>query len=102
MISDRLDAITAAGESATDRDELIGILERLFSDTQSQITLCTGHKSKGLEWDFTIHLDPHLIPSKWSKDDPIQLQQEMNLRYVIETRSKSTLVLAPLSGFNNV
>jgi hypothetical protein len=44
------------------------------------ITLITGHKSKGLEWHTVYHLDPWLIKDG---DD-----QELNLRYVIQTRAK--------------
>lgn len=44
------------------------------------ITLITGHKAKGLEWDTVYHLDPWLI-----KDNH---EQELNLRYVIQTRAK--------------
>lgn len=42
--------------------------------------LLTGHKSKGLEWETVYHLDPWLI-----KNDE---EQELNLRYVIQTRAK--------------
>jgi hypothetical protein len=45
------------------------------------ITLLTGHKAKGLEWDTVYHLDPWLI-----KD--AEGEQELNLRYVIQTRAK--------------
>jgi hypothetical protein len=44
------------------------------------ITLLTGHKAKGLEWDVVYHLDPWLI-----KDH----EQDLNLRYVIQTRAMS-------------
>jgi hypothetical protein len=43
------------------------------------ITLITGHKAKGLEWETVYHLDPWLINSG---------EQEDNLRYVIQTRAK--------------
>jgi ATP-dependent DNA helicase UvrD/PcrA len=43
------------------------------------ITLITGHKAKGLEWDTVYHLDPWLI----GKED-----QELNLRYVVQTRAR--------------
>lgn len=51
---------------------------------EGSIQLLTGHKSKGLEFDTVFHLDPHLI--KMDKGD-----QELNLRYVIDTRAKQTL-----------
>ena len=46
---------------------------------EGSITLTTGHKAKGLEWDIVYHLDPWLIG---------QGEQEWNLRYVIQTRAK--------------
>ena len=61
----------------------------------------TGHKSKGGEWDVVYHLDPFRIPSKWARTaadlgDDSQLEQERNLRYVIETRAKQELYLVNL------
>lgn len=44
------------------------------------ITLTTGHRAKGLEWPVVFHLDPWLI-----RDD--RGDQELNLRYVIQTRA---------------
>lgn len=44
-----------------------------------QIKLLTGHKAKGLEFPCVYHLDPHLLRSD---------EQDLNLRYVIETRSE--------------
>jgi hypothetical protein len=43
------------------------------------ITLTTGHKAKGREWDTVYHLDPFLC-----RDD----DQDRNLKYVITTRAK--------------
>jgi len=60
------------------------------------VELMTGHKSKGEEWDHVFHLDSWLIPSKFAlraadEGDNSGMEQERNLRYVIETRSKKTL-----------
>lgn len=55
--------------------------EHLFKQ-RGTITLTTGHKAKGLEWDTVYHLDPWLC----SDED-----QDQNLRYVITTRAQTNL-----------
>jgi hypothetical protein len=57
--------------------QAISYAEHLFGQ-KGTIRLLTGHKAKGLEFDTVYHLDPWLIG-----DD----EQELNLRYVIQTRS---------------
>lgn len=74
----------------------IAYCEHLFS-TKGPIQLLSGHKAKGLEWDTTYHLDPHRIPSPWSKEGEA-LEQELNVRYVIETRAKNALYFVSLDG----
>lgn len=80
-------------------------LEKIFSSENGRVTLATGHKAKGLEWDLVVHLDPWRIPSKFATQqaqlfgDMRQLEQEKNLRYVIETRTKHTLLLANAEDF---
>lgn len=95
-IQDRVKAIVALSEGCERLSDLSDNIAKVFSDEVAPVTLATGHKAKGLEWDFVLHLNPHLIPSSWSKADPEQLKQEYNLRYVIETRARKTLVLADL------
>jgi superfamily I DNA/RNA helicase len=51
-------------------------------DQQGAIKLLTGHKAKGGEWPIVYHLDPWLC-----RDD----EQDLNLRYVITTRSQQEL-----------
>ena len=46
------------------------------------IELLTGHKSKGLEWNRVYFLDQFLIGED---------EQDLNLRYVIQTRAKQEL-----------
>lgn len=50
-------------------------------EQKGTINLLTGHKAKGLEWNTVYHLDPWLL-----KDH----EQDLNLRYVIQTRAKET------------
>lgn len=52
--------------------------------TEGSIQLMTGHKSKGLEFDTVYFIEPQLI----RRDEP----QDLNLKYVIQTRSLNALV----------
>jgi hypothetical protein len=61
--------------------QALGYAEHLFKQCGG-ISLTTGHKAKGLEWDTVYHMDSHLC----SEED-----QDLNLKYVITTRSKDTL-----------
>ena len=73
-------------------------LDAIFTSDAGLVTLATGHKAKGLEWHNVIHLDPWRIPSKFAKK-PAEIEQENNLRYVLETRTKHTLILANAKDF---
>lgn len=106
MIEDRAESIVAVAEGCdgeTMKDVLNAIV-KLFSDQSGLVVLGTGHRAKGMEWHTVIHLDPWRIPSKYAKraeeaGDPTAMEQENNLRYVIETRTKDVLVLANLEDF---
>ena len=63
--------------------EATGYAEYMFQQ-RGTITLTTGHKAKGLEWERVYHLDPFLI--RMDKEE-----QEKNLSYVITTRSMNGL-----------
>jgi superfamily I DNA/RNA helicase len=67
-------------------------LDSMFKsiDDSTAITLCTIHKSKGLEANIVYILNEFLIPSKFAKS-PMQLEQERNLKYVARTRAKEEL-----------
>lgn len=76
----------------------------MFQPNASPVTLCTIHKSKGFEWPTVIFLDPWRIPSRYARQaaedgDPSQLGQELNLRYVCQTRAEQTLIHANLDNF---
>jgi superfamily I DNA/RNA helicase len=104
-IVDRAECIRAVlGVEVRDAGELRFALTNLFERNSGIVTLGSIHRSKGLEWDTVIHLDPWRVPSKWAKlaaeaGDPVPLEQEWNLKYVCETRTKHTLLLANLSDF---
>jgi len=75
----------------------IAYAESIFR-ASGPIQLLSGHKSKGLEWDSVFHLDPHRIPSLYAEGGEA-LEQELNVRYVIETRAKQSLTLIDMEGY---
>lgn len=96
-INDRAECLRVFAEVGQTLEESIAYATRLF-DMAGPIELMTGHKSKGLEFMRVFHLDPFLIPSKFAMrcaddGDTSKLEQEKNLRYVIETRSQDSLFL---------
>lgn len=99
-LTDRFECIKTVIENKSPRTvkALIFDLDTLFLKDNGLVTLATGHKAKGLEWHTVIHLDPWRIPSKFAKT-PADQTQEFNLQYVLETRTKDTLVLANLKDF---
>lgn len=70
----------------------IGSAEALFKQ-EGPIQLMSIHKSKGLEFDTVFHLDPWRIPSRYAHEGTEEMEQELNLRYVCETRFKENLFL---------
>ena len=100
-ISDQAQGLLAVAEGSSSKTagELRAALDLIFSRTSGVVTLSSIHRAKGLEFDIVVHLDPWRIPSKWALKDPIQLQQEHNLLYVAETRTRHTLLNLNLADF---
>ena len=105
-ISDQVECLRATieGASPTTVGDLRAVLEKLFSREGNPILLSSSHRSKGLEWPLVVHLDPWRIPSKQAQvalalGDPKPMEQENNLHYVTETRTKHTLINADLEQF---
>ena len=71
-------------EQGRDLGQAIAYAEHLFRQT-GKIHLTTGHKAKGLEWNNVYFLDPFLVRKNRG-------EQDMNLEYVISTRSRDRLV----------
>lgn len=105
-INDRAECLKAVLEFAQARSAgaLRQALTDLFGRDTGRVILSTIHRAKGLEWDMVLHLDPFRIPSKFARQmaaqgSPKQLKQELNLRYVAETRTKDVFVQANLEDF---
>ena len=61
--------------------QAIANIDHIFKK-EGTLTLMTGHKAKGLEFDTVYHLDSGLLRPT---------EQDNNLRYVIDTRAKNGL-----------
>jgi superfamily I DNA/RNA helicase len=68
--------------------EAIVHAESLFKQN-GHIHLSTGHKAKGLEWPSVYHLDPWRLKGS---------DQDLNLKYVIQTRASETYTEIDLDG----
>ena len=95
---------TIEGSSPSTVGDLRSVLQRVFSRDTGRVILSSIHRAKGLEWPLVIHLDPWRIPSYQAiqaaeAGDPAPLEQEANLLYVAETRTKHTLVNANVGEF---
>lgn len=116
LASDRPDALAgledrceglraiAEGSQAKTAGDLRAAITTLFARERGRVVLSSIHRAKGLEWNTVLHLDPWRIPSKQARaqaklGDRRALEQEMNLRYVCETRTQETLAEANLEDF---
>lgn len=98
--AESLEVLIDASE-ATTSEAVAKFIEELFADKAEGLVLSSGHRAKGLEWRWVMHLDPWRVPSRFAekaarRGDTQALVQENNLKYVIETRTLDTLVLANL------
>ncbi len=97
-LEDQLNCIRyfAEGFNITKLTELEACMKSLFSDSDEdksqKLTLCSVHKSKGLEWKNVYLLGRNAwMPSRMATL-PWMLQQEQNLIYVAITRAIENLI----------
>lgn len=90
-LKEKIEMIEIIAEDDEDPKSVITKIIDLFTDDKGPgICLSTVHKSKGLEADRVIILNPSLMPSSRAKLD-WQIVQEDNLIYVAHTRTKKLL-----------
>ena len=104
VILDRAECLFVLLEAsgAATSHEAQDFIKDLFADKAEGLVLSSGHRSKGLEWNWVMHLDPWRVPSKFATPGTSAYEQELNLKYVIETRTKSTLVLASVGDCEEI
>lgn len=81
--NDLADCMRVFAEHGDTLSSAISYAEHIFAQ-RGAIQLLTGHKSKGLEFDNVYFLDEHLLDDR---------EQDLNLRYVIQTRSQNKLTM---------
>lgn len=99
---DRLSALQVCAENfdAKNIDEFAKELEELFSDDRAAVTLCTVHRTKGLEADRIIIIHPEKLPMTWLNQQAWEYEQETNLTYVALTRAKKELHIVHAKDFD--
>lgn len=99
-ISDRAECLLAvlAQPGVNSPADIEVALTKLFAPSNVRVPLSSIHRAKGLEFPTVLLLDPWRIPSRFA-NSPAALAQEANLRYVAETRTQHTLILANLEDF---
>jgi DNA helicase-2/ATP-dependent DNA helicase PcrA len=101
-LEDKVDCLRALigkceADGKTTLDALESLILGMFSDgegsqNQNLVTLCSVHKSKGLEWERVFLLGrKDFMPNKYATKDWM-LEQEHNLEYVAITRAKLHLI----------
>ena len=98
-LADRVACLRALAPGCDSVQQLLLTLDQLFAPRPDagSVTLCTVHKSKGLEADRVWVVDPHTMPHSMAKQ-PWQMRQELNLIYVAVTRAKRELRALSTSG----
>lgn len=81
VVEDQAACIHVFLSEGKDLGEAIAFAEHVFA-ASGPLKLMTGHKSKGLEFENVFILDQFMIGKEG---------QDRNLRYVMQTRAKSTL-----------
>lgn len=92
-LEDQVLTINALSDGCKTIQELETRIEDVFTDNAEGVTFSSVHKSKGGEAERVFILHPELMPHPlcMKSENPEALQQEMNIKYVALTRSKSEL-----------
>lgn len=97
LLVDKIETIRIFMQESKCLDDLKKKISSIFSDSVSPVTLSSIHKAKGLEAERIFILRPDLLPFPSAKQ-PWEIQQEVNVKYVALTRSKSELYFVEGKG----
>lgn len=99
LLQDRYETLLFIANECNSVSELTTKINMLFSDKETGVIFSSVHKAKGLEADHIYILRPDLMPFPKAQTD-IEIQQELNCKYVAQTRSKD--ILTYVKGGENV
>lgn len=91
-IMDYADVLEEFSKQASSPYDIVNLIDRVFSDELKGTVFSTVHKAKGLENNTVYIIRPELLPLMRKDQQPWELEQEMNLKYVALTRSKDKLI----------
>lgn len=91
LLEDRVETLAYICNECSTVSELVDRIDALFSDTNKGVVFSSVHRAKGLEANNVFILRPDLMPHPTAKQD-WEKQQELNGKYVAQTRSKSNLI----------
>jgi superfamily I DNA/RNA helicase len=98
-LADKTECIEALCDGLDRADQVVSRIQVLFQDVNkttaditSYVLLSSVHRAKGLEAKVVRIIRPELLPHPMARL-PWQKEQEMNLKYVAETRSLEVLHL---------
>lgn len=87
---DKVDVLHAVAHEVDDPAKVAEKINSIFSDDKAEIVLSSVHRAKGLESNNVWIVRPDLMPFPRAQQD-WEIEQEMNIKYVALTRSKSNL-----------
>ncbi len=99
-VNDRAETLVVLCEGLSSLQDLSYRIDSIFSDQAAGVVFSSGHKSKGLEADTVVWLQPGLGSFFEGKaeeaGDTAGAESERCLMYVMTTRAKKTLIYQPL------
>jgi superfamily I DNA/RNA helicase len=94
-LADRYEGVRAIyhGRLPASLEAFKAAVDALFAEDVKCVELSSIHRAKGLEWENVFALKPQKCPLIWKGQSAWEKGQEMNLKYVRDTRALKTLTM---------
>jgi superfamily I DNA/RNA helicase len=95
QLGDRIKAIKSVVESfpVESIEDVFERVNQIFQETDRSVELSTVHKAKGREASRVFLLRPEDMPLRFGGEEPWEMEQEMNLKYVALTRATESVIV---------